>query len=62
MGAIAGLTSPARGAVYAASRPALLGVNAALMPALTGEKNVILGTLALGLTPDGGPWSLRRHR
>nr|WP_062206300.1 ABC transporter ATP-binding protein [Demequina salsinemoris] len=51
MRSIAGLTPAASGAVYAQSRPALLGVNAALMPALTGEKNVILGALALGLTP-----------
>jgi teichoic acid transport system ATP-binding protein len=50
MRSIAGLTTATRGAVYAASRPALLGVNAALMPDLSGEKNVLLGTLAMGRT------------
>lgn len=52
MRAIAGLTPAAKGTVYAASRPALLGVNAALIPNLSGEKNVMLGGLALGHTPD----------
>ncbi|MDE0572183.1 ABC transporter ATP-binding protein [Demequina sp. B12] len=48
MRAIAGLQSPAQGTIYASSRPALLGVNAALLGELSGEKNVILGSLALG--------------
>lgn len=48
MRTIAGLTTATRGAVYASSRPALLGVNAALIPDLSGEKNVLLGTLAMG--------------
>ena len=48
MRAIAGLTSATKGTVYAASRPALLGVNAALLPDLSGDKNVVLGSLALG--------------
>jgi len=51
MRSIAGLIPPAEGAVYASSRPSLLGVNAALMSELSGEKNVQLGTLALGMTP-----------
>lgn len=51
MRSIAGFHSPSKGAVYASSRPALLGVNAALLGDLTGEKNVILGGLALGMTP-----------
>lgn len=51
MRTIAGLQQPAKGAVYGASRPALLGVNAALINDLTGEKNVMLGGLALGMTP-----------
>ncbi|MDN4490821.1 ABC transporter ATP-binding protein [Demequina sp. SYSU T00068] len=50
MRAIAGLQSPATGAVYASARPALLGVNAALIPDLSGDKNITLGGLALGLT------------
>lgn len=51
MRSIAGLTPPTKGGVYAGSRPALLGVNAALISDLSGEKNVVLGGLALGLTP-----------
>lgn len=50
--AIAGLIPPTRGAVYAAGSPALLGVNAVLMNDLTGERNIMIGGLALGLTPE----------
>ncbi len=50
--AVAGLTVPARGAVYADGNPALLGVNAVLINELSGERNVMLGGLALGLTPE----------
>lgn len=50
--AIAGLTPAADGAVYADGEPALLGVNAALINELSGERNVVLGALALGLTPE----------
>jgi teichoic acid transport system ATP-binding protein len=50
--AIAGLTPAARGAIYADSNPTLLGVNAAMVNELSGERNVILGGLALGLTPE----------
>lgn len=49
--AIAGLTPPSQGSVYADGEPTLLGVNAALINDLSGERNVILGGLALGLTP-----------
>jgi teichoic acid transport system ATP-binding protein len=49
--AIAGLTPASRGAVYADGEPALLGVNAALINELSGERNVVLGGLALGLSP-----------
>jgi teichoic acid transport system ATP-binding protein len=49
---IAGLTVPTRGAVYAEGEPALLGVNAALINDLSGERNVVLGGLALGMTPE----------
>ncbi|WP_084079566.1 ABC transporter ATP-binding protein [Demequina sp. NBRC 110057] len=51
MRSISGLIAPAEGRVFASSRPALLGVNAALIPRLSGEKNVLLGGLALGMTP-----------
>lgn len=50
--AIAGLIPPTSGAVYAAGSPALLGVNAVLMNDLTGERNIVIGGLALGLTPE----------
>jgi len=50
--AIAGLIPPNQGAVYAAGDPALLGVNAVLMGGLTGERNIVIGGLALGLTPQ----------
>lgn len=50
--AIAGLTPATRGVVYADGHPALLGVNAALINDLSGERNVILGGLALGMTPE----------
>ncbi|WP_298991583.1 ABC transporter ATP-binding protein [uncultured Pseudokineococcus sp.] len=50
--AVAGLSVPTRGAVYADGHPALLGVNAALINDLSGERNVILGGLAMGLTPE----------
>jgi len=49
--AIAGLLPPERGCVYASGQAALLGVNAALMDDLTGERNVVLGCLAMGMTP-----------
>ncbi|WP_020576876.1 ABC transporter ATP-binding protein [Actinopolymorpha alba] len=49
--AIAGLLPPTRGAVFTDGQPTLLGVNAALMSDLTGERNIILGCLAMGLTP-----------
>jgi teichoic acid transport system ATP-binding protein len=50
--AIAGLLPPERGGVFTAGQPSLLGVNAALMNDLTGERNIILGCLAMGMSPD----------
>ena len=50
--AIAGLLPPASGSVYTSGRPSLLGVNAALMQDLTGDRNVVLGCLAMGMTPE----------
>jgi teichoic acid transport system ATP-binding protein len=50
--AIAGLLPATRGAVYAQGQPSLLGVNAALMNDLTGDRNVVLGCLAMGMTPE----------
>src|SRR6201985_3949864 len=50
--AIAGLLPPEQGCVYSSGQAALLGVNAALLDDLTGERNVVLGCLAMGLTPQ----------
>jgi teichoic acid transport system ATP-binding protein len=52
MRAIAGLLPATRGAVYAHGQPSLLGVNAALITNLTGKRNVELGCLAMGMTPE----------
>jgi len=49
--AVAGLMPTSSGSVYVSGTSSLLGVNAALMSALTGERNVMIGGLALGLTP-----------
>jgi len=49
---IAGLLPPSRGRVYTSAQPSLLSVGAALVPSLTGERNVMLGSLALGLSPE----------
>src|SRR5579859_3580203 len=50
--AIAGLLPPEQGCVYTNGQAALLGVNAALLDDLTGERNVVLGCLAMGMTPQ----------
>ncbi|MDN5586344.1 MAG: ABC transporter ATP-binding protein [Brevibacterium sp.] len=50
MRSITGLTPTSEGAIYASSRPNLLGVGAALIPDLSGARNIVLGSLALGLT------------
>ena len=52
MRAIAGLIPPTKGSVYVSGDPSLLGVNAVLMGSLTGERNIMIGALALGLSPD----------
>jgi teichoic acid transport system ATP-binding protein len=49
--AVAGLLPPAEGVIYTGSRPSLLGVNAAMMNDLTGDRNVVLGCLAMGMSP-----------
>jgi teichoic acid transport system ATP-binding protein len=49
--AIAGLMPPASGAIYTQGQPSLLGVGAALMNDMTGERNVVLGCLAMGMSP-----------
>jgi len=49
--AIAGLLPVERGHLYTQGQPSLLGVNAALMNDLSGERNIVLGCLAMGMTP-----------
>ncbi|MFE9427355.1 ABC transporter ATP-binding protein [Kitasatospora sp. NPDC006697] len=51
LSAIAGLLPTERGGIYTNGQPSLLGVNAALMDDLTGERNVVLGCLAMGMSP-----------
>ncbi|WP_184925738.1 ABC transporter ATP-binding protein [Kitasatospora gansuensis] len=51
LAAVAGLLPTARGAIYTGGRPTLLGVKSVLMANLTGERNVVLGCLAMGMTP-----------
>ncbi len=51
MRTMTGLTPAESGAVYASARPNLLGVGAALIPDLSGDRNITLGSLALGLSP-----------
>ncbi|MEV5692482.1 ABC transporter ATP-binding protein [Micromonospora globbae] len=50
--AIAGLLPVNRGAVYTLGQPSLLGVNAALLNDLSGERNVVIGCLAMGMSPE----------
>lgn len=50
--AVAGLLPAERGTVWTRGKASLLGVNAALMNDLTGERNVQLGGLAMGMTPQ----------
>jgi len=49
---VAGLMTPAAGAIYTQGEPALLGVGAALLNDMTGERNIELGCLAMGMTPE----------
>lgn len=49
---IAGLVPPSSGHLWINGRAALLGVNAVLEPRLSGRRNVWIGALALGLSPD----------
>ena len=48
--AMAGLLPADRGRILAHSQPSLLGVGAVLKGGLSGRRNIILGTLALGLS------------
>ena len=44
--------SPGARRVYTTGEASLLGVNAALLDDLTGERNVVLGCLAMGMSPQ----------
>jgi teichoic acid transport system ATP-binding protein len=49
--AIAGLMAPSKGVVWTRGQASLLGVSAAMMPAMSGDQNILLGCLAIGMTP-----------
>lgn len=50
--AIAGLMAPSRGVVWTHGQASLLGVAAAMMGGMSGDQNILLGCLAIGMTPD----------
>ncbi|MGN6607005.1 MAG: ABC transporter ATP-binding protein [Jatrophihabitans sp.] len=50
--AIAGLMAPSQGAVWTRGQASLLGVSAAMMARMSGDQNILLGCLAIGMTPD----------
>ena len=49
--AIAGLMAPSQGVVWTRGQASLLGVSAAMMGAMSGDQNIMLGCLAIGMTP-----------
>jgi teichoic acid transport system ATP-binding protein len=49
--AVAGLMAPSQGVVWTRGQASLLGVSAAMMAAMSGEQNIVLGCLAIGMTP-----------
>lgn len=49
---ICGKVRPTSGNVYASSTPTMLGVSAALVPDLSGAHNIMLGCLAMGMSPS----------
>jgi teichoic acid transport system ATP-binding protein len=48
---IAGLMAPSQGVVWTRGQAALLGVSAAMMGGMSGDQNIVLGCLAIGMTP-----------
>ncbi len=50
--AIAGLMAPSRGTIWTRGDASLLGVSAAMMGGMTGDQNIVLGCLAIGMTPQ----------
>jgi teichoic acid transport system ATP-binding protein len=49
--AVAGLMAPSSGAVWTRGQASLLGVSAAMMSGMSGDQNIMLGCLAIGMTP-----------
>jgi teichoic acid transport system ATP-binding protein len=49
--AVAGLMTPSQGVVWTRGQASLLGVSAAMMKSMSGEQNIVLGCLAIGMTP-----------
>lgn len=49
---IAGLVPPTSGRLWLNGRAALLGVNGVLIAKLSGRRNIWIGCLAMGMTPD----------
>jgi teichoic acid transport system ATP-binding protein len=50
--AIAGLMAPSQGGIWTRGQASLLGVSAAMMGAMSGDQNILLGCLAIGMTPE----------
>ena len=50
--AVAGLMTPSQGAVWTRGQASLLGVSAAMMSGMSGEQNIVLGCLAIGMSPE----------
>jgi teichoic acid transport system ATP-binding protein len=49
--AVAGLMAPSQGVVWTRGQASLLGVSAAMMQSMSGDQNIMLGCLAIGMTP-----------
>ncbi|WP_375481998.1 ABC transporter ATP-binding protein [uncultured Jatrophihabitans sp.] len=49
--AVAGLMAPSQGVVWTRGQASLLGVSAAMMASMSGDQNIMLGCLAIGMTP-----------
>ncbi len=49
--AVAGLMTPSQGLVWTRGQASLLGVSAAMMSSMSGDQNIMLGCLAIGMTP-----------
>lgn len=52
LAAIAGLLAPSQGEILVSEEPKLMGVGATLIHAATGARNIRIGCLALGMSPD----------